>query len=488
MICTVLKELAELSLNFNFMTMKKELLSLLYIFMALSLKANIRLPNILSSNMVLQQQSKTKLWGWAAPGEKIKIRCSWDNSFIETSADGNARWEVDVHTSKAGGPYTITFQGYNRIQLENILIGEVWLCGGQSNMEYSYNQGISSIRDEFKQLSKLKIRFFNIPKTTSRTPQDNVEGQWTVCDTLSIKAFSAVGYYFARYLNEDLNVPVGVISSNWGGTPAETWTPVDLVENNKELKQAADKKTPSPWSPRAPGYAYNAMIAPLVNYGISGSIWYQGEANKNNALSYAGLMDTLIAAWRKDWRKDFPFYYVQIAPYRYDTYNVGALIREAQTKNLSIPKTGMVVVSDLVGDTLDIHPKNKKDVGLRLANLALAETYGIKKEGSKSPVFSSFSIGGGHVEINFLYAQAGLVLRGQQPKEFYIAGADRVFYPASVKIKGNKILVSGKQVKTPVAVRYQFSNAGIGNLFSKSGLPAAPFRTDNWEVNCSKIK
>lgn len=468
--------------------MKKYLLSVLISCFTLSPYANIRLPNVLSSNMVLQQRSTTKLWGWASPDEKIRITASWDNKLIETSADGNARWQVEIPTPAAGGPYRITLQGQNKIVLENILIGEVWVCSGQSNMEWSFNNGIKSIKDEFSQLNKLNIRLFNIPKTTSKTPQDNSEGSWTVCDSNTIRSFSAVAYYFGKQLNKDLNVPVGLIGSNWGGTPAEVWTPAGLVEDHTVFKEAAAKNAPTAWWPVAPGYAYNAMIAPILNYKIAGTIWYQGESNRETASSYAELMDTMIGAWRKAWNNDFPFYYVQIAPFRYDRHHVGPLLREAQTKNLSIKNTGMVVVSDLVNDTLNIHPTNKKDVGLRLANLALAETYGLKKDGYKSPVFKSLVINGSNAVIDFHYAEPGLMVKGAAPKQIFIAGADKVFYPASVKIKGSQIVVSSKQVKIPVAVRYQFSNAGIGNLFSKTNLPVAPFRTDNWEVDTSKLK
>lgn len=462
---------------------------MLYLLLAnFSLYADIRLPNILSSNMVLQQKSNTKLWGWALPGEKIKITTSWDNQTIETTTDGNANWQTGLKTPLAGGPYTITLQGQNKIVLENVWIGEVWICSGQSNMEWNYNSGIKSLKEDFAQLSKLNIKLFNIPKTTSKTPQDDVNSTWTVCDSNTIKKFSAVGYYFGKHLNQDLNVPIGLINSNWGGTPAEVWTPEQLIENNAVLKGAATKKAPTAWWPVAPGYTYNAMIVPLINYNIAGAIWYQGESNRDAPASYTELINTMLGAWRKAWNKEFPFYYVQIAPYKYERYNLGALVREAQTKNLSTPNTGMVVVSDLVTDTLNIHPANKKDVGLRLANLALAETYAIKKTGYKSPVFKSFTVDKSTAIIEFDYAETGLMIKGEAAKEIFIAGTDKRFYPAKVKIKGNKIIISNTEVKIPVAVRYQFSNAGIGNLFSKEGLPVAPFRTDNWEVDTSKVK
>ncbi|PTT01289.1 sialate O-acetylesterase [Pedobacter sp. HMWF019] len=468
--------------------MKKHFLLLLLSFLVLSLHANIRLPNILGSNMVLQQQSTSKLWGWASPDEKIKITTSWNNKTIETSADGNANWKIDIQTPQAGGPYTITLQGENKIILNNILIGEVWVCSGQSNMERNYYTGISSIKEEYELLNKLNIRLFNMPKTTSKTPQEDCTGNWTTCDTNALKAFSAVAYYFGKNLNKTLNVPIGLIASSWGGTPAEVWTPENLIENNATLKEASKKNNPTPWWPVNAGYTYNAMIYPIVNYNIAGTIWYQGESNREAPLSYTELMNTMITSWRKAWNKDFPFYYVQIAPYKYDKYNVAALVREAQTKSLSTEKTGMAVISDLVSDTLDIHPTNKKDVGIRLANIALAETYGLKKDGYKSPLLKSFKVNGSNVVVDFDYAETGLIIKGKMPKEIFIAGADKIFYPAMIKIKGSTINVSSKKVKTPVAVRYQFSNAGIGNIFTLTGLPVAPFRTDNWDIDTSKIK
>lgn len=439
--------------------------------------------------MVLQQKSNTRVWGWASPGEKIKIKTSWDNKTVDAKADGNANWQVNIQTPQAGGPYTITLQGQNTIVLDNILIGEVWVCSGQSNMEWSFNNGVTSIRDEFKDLSNLKIRLFHIPKTTSKTPQDNVDGSWAVCDSNNLKAFSAVGYYFGKNLSRALDVPVGLISSNWGGTPAEAWTPESRVEDEPVLKEAALKNKPKASWPVTPGYAYNAMIAPLVNYQIAGTIWYQGESNTETASTYTELINTMIDSWRKAWNKDFPFYYVQIAPYKYGSSNIGALLREAQIRNLATKNTGMVVVSDLVNDTLNIHPVNKSDVGIRLANLAIAETYGLNKDASyKNPLFKSIRINGSTATIDFYNAERGLQIKGNAAKEIFIAGADQVFYPASVKIKGNGIVVSSKQVKTPLAVRYQFSNAGIGNLASKAGMPVVPFRTDNWTLSTDKLK
>lgn len=467
--------------------MKSFLFFLIYLFLVSPLYAEIRLPNILSSNMVLQQKSSTKLWGWASPNEKVKIVTSWNNKTITTIAAGNSYWEAEVQTPEAGGPYDIVFQGENKIVLENVLIGEVWVCSGQSNMEWSYNHGISSIKQEFQELNKYNIRLLNVPKKIAEAAKDNFEANWTVCDSSTIKMFSAVGYYFGKKVGHDLNVPIGLINSNWGGTPAEVWTPADGIEKNVVLKEAAAKNKPNPNWPVTPGSTFNAMIAPLVNYRIAGVIWYQGESNVKTSSSYTQLMDTMISAWRKAWNKDFPFYYVQIAPFKYDRAHIGALLREAQTKNLLMKNTGMVVISDLVDDTLNIHPINKKDVGLRLASLALTDTYGQEKELGKSPIFKSFKIKGNGVIINFDNAKKGILINGVHATEIFVAGVNRVFYPAVVKIEKNRIVVSSKDVVSPVAVRYQFNNSGIGNLISGTGLPIAPFRTDNWAVNTSKL-
>jgi sialate O-acetylesterase len=468
--------------------MKKHVIIALLCLLNFSAFAEIRLPNVLSSHMVLQQNATVKLWGWGAPGEKIKVTNSWDLKIVETVADGDAKWQVNFQTPKAGGPYTITFEGKNKIVLDDILIGEVWLCSGQSNMQWSYGNGVPSIKEELAGANKLNIRLLTVPRITAKTPQEDIEATWLACDSNALKTFSAVGYYFGKKLNQDLNVPIGLISSNWGGTAAEVWTPSETIANNETLTKAAAFVARNQWTPSLPGYAYNAMIAPLGSYSIAGAIWYQGEANRETAESYAMLIDTMVNAWRKDWKYDFPFYYVQIAPYRYDRNDVGALLREAQAKNMAIKNSGMVVVSDLVNDTMNIHPTNKKDVGLRLANLALAQTYGTAKVDYKSPTFKSLTLKGNQAIINFNDAENGLTIKGAKAKEVYIAGADQVFYLANVNVKGGKLLVSSQKVKQPVAVRYQFSNTGIGNLFNKAGLPVAPFRTDNWKIDTSKVK
>jgi sialate O-acetylesterase len=448
--------------------------------------ADIRLPSVISNNMVLQQQSEVKLWGWSAPAEKIYVTTSWNNKTDSTIATRDANWQIFVNTPVAGGPYTITLKGNNTIILDNVLIGEVWVCSGQSNMEWGYYNGLQDIKAELPSCYNKNIRFFHIPKTTSLYPQDNCEGKWVVCDSNTLKGFSAVGYFFGKKINQQLNVPVGLINASWGGTPAEVWAPAEVVNNDPQLKEAAAKQQPFNWWPYLPGYAYNAMIAPLTNYPVAGAIWYQGESNTGTSSTYRPLFTGMIDAWRKAWKKEFPFYYVQIAPFTYGNKHISALLREAQTASLSFPKTGMVVVTDLVDNVKDIHPQNKHDVGYRLANWALAETYSQTGITYKSPMFKNLAVKDDKAFIYFDYAPDGLMVKGDKATEFLIAGEDKQFVPADVKIEKDRIVVSSKTVKKPVAVRYAFSNTGIGNLFSKEGLPVCPFRTDDWEVDTGK--
>ncbi|QEC66223.1 sialate O-acetylesterase [Panacibacter ginsenosidivorans] len=466
----------------------KKFLTVAFLFVVNISFANIQLPAVLSSNMVLQQQSNVKLWGWAAPAEMIYITTSWNNKTDSVKATRDANWQLMVQTPTAGGPYTITFKGQNTVVLDNVLIGEVWICSGQSNMEMNEQWGLPDLKAELPTCANKNIRFFYIPKTTSSTPQDDTKAQWTLCDSNTLKPFSAVGYFFGKKLNADLNVPIGLINANWGGTPAEVWTPAELVNNDPELKASAAKQQPYDWWPLTPGATFNGMLAPVTNFSIAGAIWYQGEGNTIAPNTYGKLFTTMIDSWRKAWNKDIPFYYVQIAPFTYGNNYIGSIIREQQTKVMAHENVGMVVTTDLVNDTTDIHPKNKHDVGYRLANWALAETY--HKEGItyKSPMYKSMEVQKDKAIISFDNAPNGLMAKDKNITALYIAGADKIFYPAIAKIENNKLIVSAKEVPQPVAVRFSFSNAGVGNLFSKEGLPVAPFRTDDWELDTSKTE
>lgn len=448
----------------------------------------IRLPNIFSDNMVLQQQSDVTLWGWSSPGEKIFITTSWNNSTDSAMATGNARWKINIKTPAAGGPYTVTFKASNTIVLNNVMLGEVWVCSGQSNMEWSSLNGLPEMDKELPNSTNANIRLFHIPKTTSAYPQDNCAGTWKNCTPDNLKSFSAVAYYFGKKLQKELNVPIGLINTSWGGTPAEVWTPKEVVESDAILKEAAAKLPQTDWWPNTAGMNYNAMIAPITNFNIAGAIWYQGESNVPTAASYTKLMNAMIDSWRKAWNKEIPFYYVEIAPFKYGEKNTSALLREAQTKTLAHPKTGMAVITDLVEDVKDIHPRQKEGVGNRLAAWALADTYNKQGIVYKSPMYKNMEVNKNKAIVYFDNAQDGLMLKAGDKKatEFYIAGDDKNFLPADVKIENDHIILSNKQIKSPVAVRFSFSNTGIGNIFSKSGLPVNPFRTDDWEVDKSK--
>lgn len=442
--------------------------------------ANVRLPAVLGDNMVLQQHASAKLWGWCDPGEKIFVTPSWSHITDSVKGTRDGHWVLEVPTPAAGGPYTIEIRGSNIITLKDVLIGEVWVCSGQSNMEMCETWGLPDVKAELPTCSNNRIRFFHVPRTTAKTVQDDCPGRWAACDSNELKTFSAVAYFFGKTLNKELDVPVGLIEASWGGTPAEVWTPEDLINGDPALKAAGAKLVPAEGWPYLPGYCYNGMIAPLTSFNIAGALWYQGESNVVTADTYGKLLTTMIGAWRQAWGRTFPMYYVQIAPYTYGTKDHAGVLREQQASVQDLGGTGMVVISDLVNDTTDIHPKDKHDVGIRLANWALAETYHRSGLSYKNPSESGMEVKGDKVTLSFSDAPGGLMVKGKEVKTLEVAGEDQVFHPAEGKVAGNKMEVWSKEVKKPVAVRYQFSNAGIGNVFSKEGLPLAPFRTDKW--------
>jgi sialate O-acetylesterase len=289
--------------------------------------------------------------------------------------------------------------------------------------------------------------------------------------------FSAIGYFFARKLQQELKIPIGVINSSWGGTPAEAWMPAVAFEGNELISSAAKKLAPVPWGPVEIARIYNAMIEPLTKFKIAGALWYQGESNVGTAYAYQATMTTLITSWRKKWGFDFPFYYCQIAPYRYGKTMDGAELRDAQRRTLDVPQTGMVVTSD-IGDTSDIHPRNKHDVGLRLANLALNQHYQTNKEVVYGPLYRKSEVQGRHMVVFFDYAE-GLNFKGDKLTHFEVAGEDGVFFPAEAKInKDNSIEVKADGLKRPVSVRFAWSNTATPNLFNGAGLPASCFRSN----------
>ncbi|KRD12853.1 sialate O-acetylesterase [Flavobacterium sp. Root901] len=458
--------------------MKNNLLFVLFLMICSSALANVTLPNIFGDNMVLQRNSEVKIWGWANPKEEIKLVSGWNNQEYKAVTNNQAKWELTIKTPEAGGPYSISIKGYNEVLLKNILIGEVWICSGQSNMEMSASWGIDNGGEEVKNAANPNIRFFTVLKSTASNPQNNVLGNWTESTPETMKYFSAVGYFFAKRLREDLkNVPIGLISSNWGGTPAEIWMPEEVVQNDPVVLENAKKLNEQEYGPHQPGRAYNAMIAPIAGFKIAGTIWYQGESNVGS-LVYDKTLSALITSWRKSWNDEFPFYFVQIAPYKTGTNNFSNVtVRNSQRKILKeVPKTGMVLTSD-ISDTIDIHPKNKKSVGIRLANLALAEVYKTNSNLVNGPLFKEIKIEKNKVMVSFDYAD-GLYFKNKTSNQFEVSGEDGIFFPADASIKNNQVILTSKKVMKPVKVRFAWGNTTQSDLFNKVNLPASCFATE----------
>ncbi|SFV02182.1 sialate O-acetylesterase [Pontibacter akesuensis] len=443
--------------------------------------ANVGLPAIFNSHMILQQKAEVVIWGWGKAQEPVSVTTSWNQQTVKTETNPNGQWRVTVNTPAAGGPYSITVQGYNTIKLEDVLIGEVWLVSGQSNMEWSARAGIDNAEEAVRGANHPNIRFFNVQHRTADAPQLDLGGQWVPSTPETMIDFSAIAYFFGRELHQELDVPIGLINSSWGGTPAEVWVAPEVTASDPGLAEAAKKIAPMEWAPHEPGKTYHAMLAPLIPYRIAGVLWYQGETNTAAPQSYARLFPALINRWRSEWGYDFPFYYAQIAPFKYGRPLEGVLLRDAQRKALSVPGTGMVVTSD-IGNINDIHPRNKQDVGKRFANLALNKTYGRKNLPFSGPLYREMKTEGSKVRLYFDHAENGLVMKGKQLTHFEIAGEDQQFVPAKARVDGKTLVVSAPGVKKPVAVRFAWSNTAEPNLFNKEGLPASSFRTDDWPI------
>ncbi|MBI5863297.1 MAG: beta galactosidase jelly roll domain-containing protein [Planctomycetes bacterium] len=631
---------------------------------------NIRLPAIFADNMVLQRETEAPIWGWAAPGEQVVIRGEWSNRDVKVEAGQDGRWNAKLPTGAAGGPYSLTIRGQDTVTLKNVMLGEVWICSGQSNMEWTVGPavgpGIAHHVEEIKAADHPNVRLFTVAKARSKKPEADCSGKWQPCSSESVKPFSASAYFFGRKLNQELNVPVGLIATSWGGTEVELWISEPGMRSDPELSaaiegrakakedyksnfaawvQACQKADPgwdswaapamddASWTPlpqltlwdrqdlgnydgtawyrgnfTAPAdwngkpamlelgaiddldvtwingqqvgatdsysiqrsYAikpgvikpgentiairvhdfiaqggftlsegqpclrcgdkaislgpwrykvgveqkklkpppqnaasensvlYNAMIAPLVPLAIRGAIWYQGESNVFRAQQYRRSFPLMIADWRKAWgRGDFPFYFVQIAPFDYHAFRAsdptdtwphpGAELREAQRLSLSTPNTGMIVTTDITDDVKNIHPSNKQDVGARLALWAMKHDYGRDVECS-GPLYKSMAVEGGKIRLHFDHIGGGLVARDGELREFTIAGADKKFVAAQAKIDGDSIVVSSPEVKSPLAVRFGWTDTSTPNLFNKAGLPASTFRTDEWPVSTDGVK
>lgn len=508
--------------------MRKRFAGLLLVLLWLSAVtagyADVRLARIFGDHMVLQRGKPVPVWGTADRGEQVTVE--FRGQKVSTVADRTGSWRVVLKPMGAGGPYTMTVRGNNMITLQDVLVGEVWICSGQSNMEWPLFLARDGER-EVAAANHPQIRLFMVPKAVSDVPLDDLSGgQWVVCSPETARNFSAVGYFFARELNRELGVPIGMIQSAWGGTPAESWTSLPTLESNPLLRpiveswersvqaypQAArgylqqmeqwevnaararaegrpepprpNRPTPPRSNPWKPAGLFNAMIAPIVPYAMQGVIWYQGESNAGRAYEYRTLFPAMIQDWRRAWRQgDFPFLFVQLANFMAVRPEPGesawAELREAQTMTLALPKTGMTVAID-IGAADDIHPRNKQDVGRRLALNALAIAYG-KKVVYSGPIYTRMKREGSTIRLFFKHTDGGLMTPNGEPlKGFAIAGADRRFVWAEARIDGDTVVVSSPQVSDPVAVRYAWADNPICNLYNKAGLPASPFRTDDW--------
>lgn len=628
--------------------------------------SELKLPSLIGDNMVLQQNSTANIWGWAAPGDKVEVTASWDGTKYKVKADKEGRWLVELSTSTAGGPYEISIKADITEVLKNVMLGEVWVCSGQSNMEWPLRRA-ESAPAELPAANLPDIRLFQVEKRIASRPKEDVTGEWTVCSPASAEGFSAVGYFFGKHLNEELDVTIGLIHTSWGGTVSEAWTSQEMLRTfgafdkqldnlysltDKEMKRVEESmdsilevntkmmdfdypeniglregwmdadyddsewieaEGPAEWStmeemgmiegvvwvrmhlelpeawigknlmlelgpvdemdisyvdgqavgsmrkiedwnisrvyevpasfvkqtsivlsvrivntrsqggingdpeelriypkedpgaeplllagkwkyriagefvsipqlsnPNTPSVLYNGMLHPLLNYSIKGAIWYQGESNVGRAQQYRTIFPGMITDWRKQWdRGDFPFYFVQLAPYTYGMESSSAELREAQFLTLSkLDNTGMAVTLD-IGNPKDIHPTNKRDVGKRLALWALAKDYG-KEIVYSGPLFREISIEDQTIRVSFDNTGSGLQSVGGPLSDFEIAGMDQVYHPAKALVDGHTVVLGSPEVKEPVAVRYAWTNTAVPNLYNWEGLPASSFCSDNW--------
>ena len=480
----------------------KKFLSLVVVLVvaaAFSSRADVKLPSVIGSHMVLQRSQACPVWGWADPGEKVTVEFAGQKKTAEAAADGS--WRVNLRSMKANStPQTMTITGKNKVVMEDVLVGEVWLCSGQSNMEWTVANSDNS-KEEIAAGNHPRIRHIKIPHRPSDKPESNVPTDgWQSASPETVSKFTAVGYYYARTLQKELDVPIGLLGCNWGGTRIEPWTPPVGFKSVKALKKDfADKLDEFPVATmktnkagnlvkdinhQTPLALYNGMVHPLVPFAIRGVLWYQGESNNGEGMLYYEKMKALIAGWRSVWKNPkMPFYFVQLAPYNYggdDTRLAG--IWEAQAETLELPNTGMAVTTD-IGNVKDIHPRNKQEVGRRLALWALSKTYGKSGLVYSGPLYDDMKVRGNQIELSFDHVGGGLVSRDGKPlTEFTIAGEDKNFVAAHAEMVGKKLVVSSDAVAKPVAVRFAMNQFAEPNFANKEGLPASPFRTDKWPL------
>lgn len=510
--------------------MKNKLLVPIILLALLSnTKADVKLPALFSDNMVLQQGIECAMWGWADPGEEVSVKLH--KKTHKTKADSTGKWKLNLQKLKAtNDPFSIIVNGKNTLTIKNVLVGEVWLCSGQSNMQWSVN---ASNDPDLEKLTANypNIRLITVPRTGTQEPQDDFNGLWEPCTPETVAEFSAVGYYFGRQLHLTLQVPIGLIDNAWGGSACEAWIKRDLLEKLPSAKpymeawksteatfdakkaqanyenqveawkakaqQAKLNKKPIPNKPRAPrnpligqhrpANLYNGVLKPVIGYGIKGTIWYQGESNSGRAKAYRDVFPLMINSWRDEWGLgDFSFYWVQLADFRDETStpqdSTWAELRESQTLALKLPNTGQAVITDL-GEAHDIHPKDKQNVAKRLARWALAKDYKYEIV-HRSPQFKASQRNGSKLILHFEYVGGGLdTFDVRTPIGFTIAGEDKIFHPAKAKILDkDRIEIHSEKVPNPISARYAWADNPIANMQNREGLPLTPFRTDKYQM------
>ena len=480
--------------------MRRSVLLFISYFIFSLVEAQVNLPSFFSDNMVLQQQTECNIWGTADKGKSVVVITSWDKKSYSAMVDENGEFLVKVKTPKAGGPYDITFaiatpskpnavtsgMGYG-CTLHNVMIGEVWICSGQSNMEMQMKgfkqQPVEGTTEELMRCKDDQLRLFTVKRYASLTPENDVTGLWSEANSASVRDFSATAYYFGRALRTALGVPVGLISTSWGGSACEAWMKAEWLKAFPKVKQTITEEDVKKLQQRCPTALFNGQLSPLIGYGMRGAIWYQGEDNVPRYDYYAELLKTMVEGWRAEWKQgDFPFYYCQIAPYDYSLiqWEGSQYLREQQMKaEAMIPNARMAVLMD-AGLEYGIHPRKKRQAGERLALLALSNTYDVKG----LPDFAIYK------EVEFKNDTAVIAFdrskewvyfeHGPRSNNFEVAGEDRVFHPAEAWVSRNRVYVKSNEVKKPVAVRYAWRDWAEGDLMH-DGLPVSSFRTDNWE-------